>query len=63
MIRRFVQIPARYLPALDAALEKMRHQIEAGEIPEWATDDYPPEVMLSVTIERPEPVLTLRRVG
>ena len=53
MIRRTVLIPARFLPALDAALDELRGRIERGEIPDWAQDDVPESVMLQVVIKRP----------
>lgn len=53
MIQRTVAIPAKYLPALDAALDKLMGQIEADSIPTFGQDDSPPDMVLTLKIERP----------
>lgn len=56
-MKRTIAIPAAFLPALDAALDKLMHQIAANEVPMWAQDDAPG--WMTLTIERPEPALRL----
>lgn len=52
MNRRAFVIPARYLPALDAALDQVMDRIEKDLIPEFAQDDVPDTVFIQVTLER-----------
>lgn len=60
MICRHVLWPARWLPYLEAILDKGLARIKAGEVPDFIADDSLPELLLTLTIERPEPVAKLK---
>lgn len=51
MITRTVAIPAKYVPSLDLALDKLLAQIEAGEIPVFAQDSTSDDLLVTVRIE------------
>ncbi len=63
MIKRQIVIPARFLPLLDQALDRVIERIQSGEIEDWMCDQVRPEVMMTLTVERPEPALRLERAG
>jgi len=65
MITRNVVLPARYLPYLDRVLDGLLQRIEENEttddVPRELLSDDPPEVMMTLTIERPEPFYVPRQ--
>lgn len=60
MIKRHVVFPAKFAPYLDLVLDGLLHRIQdnatTGDIPDGLQSDDPPEMLMTLTIERPEPV-------
>lgn len=55
MLKRTLAMPAAFLPALDAALDRLMGQIERGEVPEFAQDNLPGNLTITIRIERATP--------